>query len=120
MRRLPGFAFVLACLVLLPTLAHAQATLAGVVRDASDALLTANRGLMVDNTVNHGEMTTPLMAFFSENGGHANEGRMMIDGLNVAASFNGGGVSTFIYDVANTEEKQVSVSGSVGEAENGG
>ena len=26
----------------------------------------------------------------------------MIDGLNVAASFNGGGVSTFIYDVANT------------------
>ena len=44
----------------------------------------------------------------------------MIDGLNVAASFNGGGVSTFIYDVANTEEMQVSVSGSLGEAENGG
>ncbi len=44
----------------------------------------------------------------------------MVDGLNVAASFNGGGVSTFIYDVANTEEMQVSVSGSLGEAENGG
>src|SRR5207237_6415042 len=64
--------------------------------------------------------TTPFMTFFSANGGRANEGRMMIDGLNVAASFNGGGVSTFIYDVANTEEMQVSVSGSLGEAENGG
>lgn len=84
------------------------------------ALLTAIPGLMVDNTVNNGAMTTPFMTFFSANGGRANEGRMMIDGLNVAASFNGGGVSTFIYDVANTEEMQISVSGSMGEAENGG
>src|SRR5436190_105543 len=53
-------------------------------------------------------------------GGRANEGRMMIDGLNVAASFNGGGVSTFIYDIANAAEMQVSVSGALGEAENGG
>ncbi len=84
------------------------------------ALLTAVPGLTVDNTVNNGAMTTPFMTFFSANGGRANEGRMMIDGLNVAASFNGGGVSTFIYDVANTEEMQVLVSGSLGEAENGG
>ena len=60
------------------------------------------------------------MTFFTANGGRANEGRMMIDGLNVAASFNGGGVSTFIYDVANTQEMQVLVSGALGEAENGG
>ena len=65
-------------------------------------------------------MTMPFMTFFTANGGRANEGRMMIDGLNVAASFNGGGVSTFIYDVANTQEMQVSVSGALGEAENGG
>ena len=84
------------------------------------ALLTAIPGMMVDNTVNNGAMTTPFMTFFSANGGRANEGRMMVDGLNVAASFSGGGVSTFIYDVANTEEMQVSVSGSLGEAENGG
>jgi carboxypeptidase family protein len=84
------------------------------------ALLTAIPGVMVDNTVNNGAMTTPFMTFFSANGGRSNEGRMMLDGLNVAASFNGGGVSTFIYDVANTEEMQVSVSGSLGEAENGG
>ena len=38
----------------------------------------------------------------------------MIDGLQVAASFNGGGVSTFIYDVANADEMQVSVSGASG------
>src|SRR4029450_13625356 len=84
------------------------------------ALLTAIPGLMVDNTVNNGAMTTPFMTFFSANGGRSNEGRMMVDGLNVAAPFSGGGVSTFIYDVANTEEMQVSVSGSLGEAENGG
>jgi hypothetical protein len=29
---------------------------------------------------------------------------MLINGMPVAAQFNGGGVSTFIYDVANTEE----------------
>ena len=84
------------------------------------ALLTAIPGLMVDNTVNNGAMTTPFMTFFSANGGRSNEGRMMVDGLNVAAPFSGGGVSTFIYDVANTEEMQVSVSGTLGEAENGG
>ena len=44
----------------------------------------------------------------------------MIDGLPVAASFNGGGVSTFIYDTPNADEMQVLVSGALGEAENGG
>ena len=84
------------------------------------ALLTAVPGMMVDNTVNQGAMTRPFMTMFTANGGRANEGRMMIDGLNVAASFNGGGVSTFIYDTANVEEMQVLVSGALGEAENGG
>ena len=63
---------------------------------------------------------TPFMAMFTANGGRANEGRMMIDGLPVAASFNGGGVSTFIYDTPNADEMQVLVSGALGEAENGG
>src|ERR1700680_2219415 len=41
MRRLSGFRFLLllGCFVLLPSLAHAQATLAGVVRDPSEAVL---------------------------------------------------------------------------------
>src|SRR6185295_19107714 len=39
MRRLPGCVFLLGYLVLRPTLAYAQATLTGVVRDPSDAVL---------------------------------------------------------------------------------
>ena len=84
------------------------------------ALLAAVPGLQVQNNSNLGAMQTPFMTMFTANGGRANEGRMMIDGLNVAASFNGGGVSTFIYDIVNAEEMQVTVSGSLGEAENGG
>jgi len=82
-------------------------------------LLAAIPGIVTDNT-SRGAMTEPFMTFFTSNGGRANEGRMLIDGLPVAASFNGGGVSTFIYDVANTEEMQVLVSGGLGEAEAGG
>ena len=82
------------------------------------ALLAAVPGLQVQG--NGSAVTTPFMAMFTANGGRANEGRMMIDGLPVAASFNGGGVSTFIYDTSNSDELQVTVSGALGEAENGG
>jgi hypothetical protein len=82
------------------------------------ALLSAIPGLQVQGT--GGAAVTPFMAMFTANGGRANEGRMMINGLPVAASFNGGGVSTFIYDTANSDEMQVQVSGALAEAENGG
>src|SRR4051812_7552009 len=82
------------------------------------ALLSALPGLQVQG--NGSAAVTPFMAMFTANGGRANEGRMMIDGLPVAASFNGGGVSTFIYDTPNADEMQVLVSGALGEAENGG
>src|SRR6266850_4086234 len=82
------------------------------------ALLAAVPGLQVQG--NGTAAITPFMAMFTANGGRANEGRMMIDGLPVAASFNGGGVSTFIYDTPNADELQVLVSGALGEAENGG
>ena len=82
------------------------------------ALLSAIPGLQVQG--NGSAAITPFMAMFTANGGRANEGRMMIDGLPVAASFNGGGVSTFIYDTPNADEMQVLVSGALGEAENGG
>src|SRR3954470_10450833 len=39
MRRVPGTLFLFALLMLLPTLAHAQATIAGTVRDTSGAIL---------------------------------------------------------------------------------
>ena len=83
------------------------------------ALLIGIPGLQV-GLGNMSRQTTPFMTFFTANGGRANEGRMMIDGLSVAASVNGGGVSTFTYDVANAQEMQVSVSGNLGDAENGG
>jgi hypothetical protein len=83
------------------------------------ALLAAIPGIVTDNT-SRGALTEPFMTFFTANGGRANEGRMLINGMPVAASFNGGGVSTFIYDVANTDEMQVLVSGGLGEAEAGG
>ena len=81
-------------------------------------LLAAIPGITTDNT-SRGAMTEPFMTFFTSNGGRANEGRMLINGLPVAASFNGGGVSTFIYDVANTDEMQVLVSGGLGESRSG-
>ncbi len=82
------------------------------------AYLSSIPGLQVQGSGS--AVTTPFMAMFTANGGRANEGRMMIDGLPVAASFNGGGVSTFIYDTSNSDELQVVVSGSLAEAENGG
>ncbi|HVQ13850.1 MAG TPA: TonB-dependent receptor, partial [Vicinamibacterales bacterium] len=97
--------------------AEALATLP--VTRSYGTLLAAIPGITTDNT-SRGAMTEPFMTFFTSNGGRANEGRMLINGLPVAASFNGGGVSTFIYDVANTDEMQVLVSGGLGESEAGG
>src|SRR5262245_53248736 len=59
-------------------------------------------------------------SFFGAHGGPGNEGRVMLDGLSVGAAFNGGGVSGNAYDTANAQEMQVSISGSLGEAEIGG
>ena len=82
------------------------------------ALLSAIPGLQVQG--NGSAAITPFMTMFTANGGRANEGRMMIDGLPVAASFNGGGVSTFIYDTRQHRRDAGAVSGALGEAENGG
>jgi hypothetical protein len=63
---------------------------------------------------------SPAMTFFNTYGGRPNEGRVQVDGLNVGAAFNGGGVSGFAYDTANAEEMQVTLSGGLGEMEVGG
>src|SRR5918992_3382022 len=83
------------------------------------ALLNTIPGLMT-NTGSTSAMATPDMTFFTTHGGRQNEGRVQIDGLTVTASINGGGVSTFTYDVANAAEMQVLVSGGLGESEAGG
>ena len=64
--------------------------------------------------------TTPSMTFFTTHGGASGEGRVMTNGLTVAAPFGGGGVSDVTYDTANAEEMQVLISGGLGEAETGG
>ena len=81
------------------------------------AMLNAMPGLNVDaNSL----AATPTMTFFSARGGPLNEGRMQINGMNVAAAMNGAGVSTLTYDTANVEEISVSISGGLGESETGG
>lgn len=63
---------------------------------------------------------TPEMQLFSARGGSSNEGRMQINGMTVAAAFNGGGVSSFTYNTADATELQVVISGGLGENETGG
>ena len=80
-------------------------------------LLNATPGLTVDN---NGINPTPTMTFFSARGGQTNEGRMTVNGLTVAAAFNGGGVSSYILDSVNADETSVTVSGGLGESDTGG
>ena len=80
-------------------------------------LLNATPGLTVDN---NGLNPTPTMTFFSARGGQTNEGRMTVNGLTVAAAFNGGGVSSYILDTVNSDEVSVTVSGGMGESDTGG
>jgi hypothetical protein len=81
------------------------------------ALLNATPGLEVNSG---GLATTPTMTFFAAHGGPINEGRVAINGMVVAASFNGGGVSSLVYDTNNADEVTTLVSGGLGESETGG
>ena len=58
--------------------------------------------------------------FFSARGGRSTEGLIQLDGMNVGAPGNGGGVSGYLYDMSNSSEVQVFVSGGLGEADRGG
>ena len=80
-------------------------------------LLNAVPGL----TVNDGALAaSPTMTFFAARGGPINEGRMTINGMTVAAPFNGGGVSTYILDSINVDEVSVAIAGGLGESDIGG
>src|SRR5918997_4819355 len=81
------------------------------------SLLNATPGLTVDN---NGLAPTPTMTFFSARGGQTNEGRMTVNGMTVAAAFNGGGVSSYILDSVNVDEVSVVVAGGLGETDIGG
>ena len=60
------------------------------------------------------------MTFFSARGGATNEGRMAVNGMTVAAAFNGGGVSSYILDTVNVDEVSIVISGGLGESDTGG
>jgi hypothetical protein len=62
----------------------------------------------------------PGLAVFGGAGGRATEGRLQLEGLNVGAALSGGGVSSYVPDVANTQEVTFTTSGGLGEAEVGG
>ena len=80
-------------------------------------LLNAVPGLIV----NDGALAaSPTMTFFAARGGPINEGRMAINGMTIAAPFNGGGVSTYILDSINVDEISVAVAGGLGESDIGG
>jgi len=87
------------------------------VTRAYGSLLNVTPGLTVDN---NGLAVAPTMTFFTAHGGNTNEGRMQINGMTVAAAFNGGGVSSLTYDTTNVDEVSVLVSGGLGESETGG
>jgi hypothetical protein len=80
-------------------------------------LLNATPGITVDG---NGINPTPTMTFFSARGGQTNEGRMTVNGMTVAAAFNGGGVSSYILDTVGSDEVSVTVSGGMGESDTGG
>src|SRR5688572_20185107 len=52
---------------------------------------------------------SPAMRIFTSHRGRGNGGRVQVDGLNVGAAFNRGGVSGFIMDTANAQELQVTL-----------
>jgi hypothetical protein len=81
------------------------------------ALLNATPGLEVTAGALN---ATPTMTFFAARGGPINEGRMTVNGLTVAAAFNGGGVSSYILDSVNADETSVTVAGGMGESDTGG
>jgi hypothetical protein len=77
-------------------------------------------GITIQAGVSADIQVTPNMTVFGGAGGRLNEGRMQLDGLNVGAALNGGGVSTYVADIQNAAEVVTTTSGGLGEAEVGG
>src|SRR5207247_4571076 len=96
----------------------------GTLRDLpsarSPANLLASIPALTGSAVNVSSATPTFVAFFSAHGGPANEGNIQIDSLPAGAASNGGGTSGAAYDTFNAQELQITVSGSLGEAETGG
>jgi hypothetical protein len=92
------------------------------VARAVGALLNATPGLTVDT---NGPALSPTMTFFNAHSSNANsasvagEGRMTVNGMTIAAA-RSGGVSSYVYDTANSEEVAITVGAGLGESDIGG
>lgn len=62
----------------------------------------------------------PGLVVFNGLGGRNGEGQLTVDGLPVGAALTGGGVSSYIPDVTNTQEVTFTTSGGLGDAQVGG
>jgi hypothetical protein len=62
----------------------------------------------------------PTTNFFASRGGRSSEGTVQIDGMNVGAPGNGGGVSGYLYDMNSAAEVQVAIAGGLAETDRGG
>jgi hypothetical protein len=62
----------------------------------------------------------PSMILFGIHGGPPQEGRLLVDGMNVGASRGGAGVSGYTVDTGNVLEVTFATSGGLGDAETGG
>src|SRR5205809_4330771 len=61
----------------------------------------------------------PSMIIFGGHGGPIQEGRLLVDGMNVGASRGGGGASGYTVETGNLQENTFRTSGCLGEAETG-
>jgi len=92
------------------------------VARAAGALLNATPGLIVDT---NGPALSPTMTFFQAHSSASNsvsavgEGRMAVNGMTIAAA-RSGGVSSYVYDTANSQEVAITVGGGLGESDIGG
>ncbi|MEO8257754.1 MAG: TonB-dependent receptor [Acidobacteriota bacterium] len=84
-----------------------------------NSLVTLVPGLNY-NSNNVGGVNGPVSVTFSSHGGQTNEGRLQLDGMPAGAAIGGAGVSGYLVDVANSQEVNISLSGSLGESEIGG
>ena len=62
----------------------------------------------------------PNMILFSAHGGNSEDGRLMVNGINVGSSRGGSGVANYVADLQGAAEVTFQVSGNLGEAESGG
>ena len=84
------------------------------------ALLHMNPAVQTGTGNNQDIQVTAGNQVFGGPGGRSNEGRLVLDGLGVGAALNGGGVSSYLIEVGNTQEVVFTTSGGLGEAEVGG